>query len=850
LKLPGRFSWGDDRERDQKLQSLQRKFAYFLALLAKNNEVLKRISDMEESSNDSHVVDIEYVKENVSTIRVDIREIINNMVAIGGDQYKSLYDRYRAIDQQVQHDMPGFQGIREDSFTIDYSEIGSERAPSVGSKNAQLGEMKTRLGLPVPDGFAISAWAYQYFVKENHLQARIDKLMERLDMESYQQLSAVSDQIRDLIRSSPVPPDLAESIKQSCRDLRTRTGSERFSMRSSAIGEDSFLSFAGQYATFLNVRCREFVDRYRDILASKFTPKAIYYLLSHSLFESDLAMSVGCIEMVNAFASGVAYSRNPLDPDDGNVIVNSIYGLGRHLVDGTQNPDEFIISKTTGTISEVQISEKPTRLVIREEGGTADEPVPREDQNLPSVNGAALQLLTEYAIVLERHYGSPQDIEWAIDTDGRLYILQTRPLRVIRKRRRDAPMADSRKDYRICAGTTVCPGAGSGPVFMAIAPKDLENMPEGSVLVTPRPFPGMITAMQRASAIVTKVGGIASHIATLAREYRLPTIVSGDCMEKVEQGTEITVDATEGVVYEGRLDDVVRMRTRSTRRNVDQDTTQMLDRIMQKISPLNLLNPADEDFQPSGCRTFHDIIRFAHQSAIKEMFAAAESLVGKQRLGLQLVTPIPVDMNIIFIDDTYKKFKNRKKIREKDLTSIPMAAFWSGVNKEGWPSANKARITGAKFGTALESQKKERDTEFSVSSFAILTKEYMISGLHMGYHFSTVEAMVSDEISRNFIRMQYKEGGAALDRRIRRVKLLSDILGVLGFDIGSKGDFFQSSISYLSRKDALDKLYILGRLAILTKQLDMALLNDDLAEWYTRYFKKKLGILVEEDEEL
>lgn len=849
METPGRFLRSDDREADDKLKAIQQKFAYFLSLLDKNNQVLKVISDMEESSHGRHVFDTHYIAENIATIRNNVRDIIHNMVAIGGDRYRELYDAYKRIDQQVQYFLPGSAGVKQDHFTIDFHHLRRERSWSVGSKNAQLGEMKARLGLPVPDGFAISAWAYKHFVDSNNLQEKIDKLMERIDLESHEDLSRKSAEIRELVCSSPVPEDLTEAIRASCAELKRRTQGDRFSLRSSAIGEDTLLSFAGQYMTFLNVRCREMVDRYRDVLASKFTPKAIFYLLSHSLHESDLAMSVGCVAMVDASASGVAYSRDPVDPDSGNVVVNSIYGLGRHLVDGTLTPDIFQVSREDGSIQELQIADKPIRLVVREDGGTVDEPVPPDERNQPSVSMAALKLLVEYAITLEQHYGSPQDIEWAVDRRGKLFILQTRPLRVIKAS--DVKYTPSEEVARkaICYGTPVCPGAGSGKIHRAVSPHDLTCMPQNAVLVAPRPFPGLITALEKASAIVVQVGGVVSHLATLAREYHTPTVVSPECMDRLAAGALVTVDATDGIIYEGSQDEIIEARSGSSGKGEQDETSLLLEKILEKISPLNLLNPADPTFTPTNCETFHDITRFAHQSAIAEMFSAAESLTGRRQLGLTLKSELPMEMHIIFIDENYKKYKGKKTIAEKDLVSEPMRAFWEGVKKEGWPSDRHPKLFGTRLGTAADSKKENRDTEFSESSFAILSKEYMISGLHMGYHFSTVEAMITDDVSKNFIRMQYKEGGAALDRRIRRVNLISEILSEIGFSIGSKGDFFQASISYLSREDARNHLTILGRLSILTKQLDMALHNDDLAKWYTNYFKKKLGLIKAEYED-
>ncbi len=315
---------GDDSK--EALKDIQDKFVGFLTLLDKNNQVLKVIGDMEEKSQGEYLFDINYIRASLSEIRSAVGEIIERLIALGGKRYESLRQRYAAIDSEVSRILLENRPIEEDEFTIPFERLSRERAFSVGSKSAQLGEMKSKLGLPVPEGFAISAWAYKHFVDANDLQSRISELINSLDIKRYDQLLRVSEEIRAMIISSPVPEDLSEAIRKSHTELIERSPSDGFALRSSAIGEDTLFSFAGQYATFLNVRGDKLVGRYREVLASKFTPKAIYYFLSHSLSESELAMSVGCMAMVDAVASGVLSTLDPAQPEDACLTINSISG--------------------------------------------------------------------------------------------------------------------------------------------------------------------------------------------------------------------------------------------------------------------------------------------------------------------------------------------------------------------------------------------------------------------------------------------------------------------------------------------------------------------------------------------
>jgi len=827
--------------RDPGLQVLQDRFTHFLALLEKNNQVLKIISDMEEKSQGEHLFDINYIRNSVAGIRSGAGEIVERMIALGGGPYEPLRDKFAAIDAEVEEVVQGKRLIHQDAYTVPLDQLGRERAYSVGSKSAQLGELKAKLGLPVPQGFAITAWAYKHFVDANDLQTRITKRIDALDIKRHEDLVRVSEETQAMVMSAPVPADLVEAIHRSYEDLLQHCSGQTFSMRSSAIGEDTLFSFAGQYRSFLNVTSSELVDCYRSVLASKFTPQAIYYFLSHDLSESELAMSVCCVEMVDAAASGVIYTRDPVRPDDDCVLVSAIYGLGKYLVDGTLTPDLFRLSRADASIQERQLARKPVRLVLRPGGGTAEEAVPEAEQNAPSVSEPCLREMLEFAVKVESHYGCPQDIEWALDRNGRLFILQTRPLRVIRARSEAALPDLSRLEVLRSGGITVCPGAGCGAIFHATSAQELAGVPDGAVLITPHPFPGLITVMDKVKALVTEVGGVASHMATLAREYRLPTLVGVSRAAELPAGHLVTVDATGVAIYAGAHPDLCAARRPEFELFEDTAIFNLLERVLAKVSPLELLHPSDANFTIENCKTFHDITRFAHQRAMEEMFSRAKNIERKERIGLRLKSEIPLEVNIIPIDQDTYGLEERRWITEDAITSAPMRAFWDGIKKEGWASDAPPTSVGGLM-SVLSTHLTADKEEFLECSFAILSKEYMFLSLHLGYHFTTVEALCAPEPNKNYIRIQHKGGGASLDRRTRRVQLIQDLLSKLGFEHGGQGDFLDSSVAYLEPSNVLRRLYLLGRITMITKQLDIALSNDAITRWYTEDFMKKLAL--------
>ncbi len=837
-RLPNPFR-GRDAAADKVLRNLQNRFSHFLAILEYNNQILKIMSDMEEKALGEYLFDINYIRDCLAGVQKIVGQMIEEMIALGGDKYARLRERYYEVEEEVDRVLPTCRPIQPDQYTMLFDSLGRMRACSVGGKNAQLGEMKVELGMPVPDGFAISVAAYGRFVEANKLQSRISECLKKLDIRSYQDLVRVSDEIQEIVLSCPVPDDLTEDIRSSHAEMKKKYPHQRFSLRSSAIGEDALYSFAGQYRTFLNVPGDRLVERYREVLASKFTPQAIYYLLSHSLSEADMAMAVGCVAMVDARASGVVYTRNPVKPDDGCLLVNSIYGLGRYLVDGLLTPDVFCVSRENMSVSQVHIAPKRVRLVMHPEGGTVEEKVPEHDRLKPSLSNGQLSQLAEYAIRIEQHYDAPQDIEWALDKEGNLFLLQTRPLRVMDTggggREPDVSMYEVvRSD-----GTTVCPGAGAGEVWPVASVNDLPRVPDNAVLVTHSSFPGLVTAMSKASAIIVEVGGQASHMATLAREYKVPTISGIRDATNIPRGQMVTVDATGGSVYAGVQETLIGARGLEYDMFGDMPIFRLFQDVLKRVSPLNLIHPSDADFADENCRTYHDIIRYIHQKAMEEMFVMAKDIKGSDKISVQLETDIPVRVNILCID---RSFDGRKKVRETEINCPPLISFWGGVKKQGWPSPMTQTSNSGFSGKALATQTEDGRKAFSESSFAILSKEYMLLSLRMGYHFTTVEAVCTDDSNKNYVRMQHKEGGAALDRRVRRVTLMTEVLERMGFRHNGKGDYLDSTLAYMEFDTACKVLQKLGRLSMLTKQLDMALSNDEITRWYTEDILKKLGL--------
>ena len=832
---------------DTDLSIVREKFQIFRQLLYKHDNVLRIISDMEEKAQGEYLFDLHYIKSNLRKIQADTYDAIELMVMMGGDKYRSLEQVTDNIFSDLEQIIPLTGTIKEGDLIISYNMLGREQIRSVGSKNAQLGEMKSKLNLPVPEGFAISAWAYRLFVDSNNLQEKITDCLENLDIRSSDDLISHGESMREMVMKCTVPDEISSALMDSCNKLVEKNEVYRFAMRSSALGEDSIHSFAGQYASILNVTPDKIIDKYKEVIAGKFTPQAIYYFLSQAMSEQKLAMSVACMEMIDARTSGVVYTRNPIDPKDNCIMISSIWGLGEYLVDGKLSPDTFRVSRKEGSILSKAVSRKEVKLVLSESGGTCEKTVPIDEQETPSLNNDQLRELARYAVILEDHYDSPQDIEFVVDKKGKIYLLQTRVLRIFKSSKTKNKIDFSKFDILASGGSTISPGAGSGKIYHATSIDDLSEMPDNAVLVTPNSFPGIVTVMNRVKAIITEIGGLANHMATIAREFRVPTLGNIANVKHLNNNDEVTVDATECVVYKGVIHDLVDARKGEVDLFSDLEIFDMLQNILKTISPLNLLHPQALNFKPQNCQTIHDICRYIHQKVIEEMFDEAIRFGGTKKHGFRLNTEMPMEVRLIYLDQEPSVRNKGGYIEKENLSSSPMIHFWEGIAKEGWPSVPLPPKFKRVEGPFVADGNLDDMPKFRETSFAILSRDYMICNLHMGYHFTTVEAMCTDEPDSNYIRMQWGEGGAMLEKRVRRINLIADITKYLGFENYGRGDYMDVVLAYISESEIKMKLYLLGRLTMMSKQLDMALSNDEVTQWYKEDIMKRLGIIDESE---
>ncbi|NCT54467.1 phosphoenolpyruvate synthase [Candidatus Falkowbacteria bacterium] len=458
-------------------------------------------------------------------------------------------------------------------FVLFFEELGIKDVPSVGGKNASLGEMFSNLskkGVRIPDGFATTAEAYNYFFEANDLKKKIKKIIKGLDTHNVKDLMARGAEIRKTIMAAELPQDLKDQVAEAYRKLSKKHGEKNsdVAVRSSATAEDlPDASFAGQQETFLNVQGQEdLILAVKKCIASLFTDRAISYRVDKKFDHFSISLSVGVQKMVRADkgSSGVMFSIDTESGFSGVVLINSIFGLGENIVQGKVTPDSFLVFKETEKIISRSIGTKNLRMVYNPGGKNPvkDLPVSASDAKKPSLNDSQVLELAKWAMIIEEHYKKPMDMEFAYDgISKRMYITQARPETV--QSRKDVNVIESYKLEKkdklkvLVSGQSVGSKIGSGEVNKIMSVKDISKFKAGQVLLTDMTDPDWEPIMKIASAIVTDKGGRTCHAAIVSRELGIPCIVGTEnATKKINPRRQVTIDCSigeVGYVYEGKI---------------------------------------------------------------------------------------------------------------------------------------------------------------------------------------------------------------------------------------------------------------------------------------------------------
>lgn len=820
-------------------------FEHFRKLIDENNAALEVMADMGAKMGGEYIFDQSYISSKTEEVAECVYRMIYHLDCMVPGKYHSLFPVYNRIRADLDSELAGNLVIPEGEYIISYKDIDDTLTTLVGGKNAHLGALANLMDIRIPDGFAVTSHCFDQLLRQGECGRRIRSILQQ--WEEGRETADVSRQLVQLIRGQVLPKPIAKSISKAVAAVVSRSHRKdelRFVVRSSAIGEDSEHSFAGQYESILNVAPSEVADAYLQVLASLYSPQAMEYRRQKNILEAEAVMAVGVQEMIPAKVSGVVYSLNAFEPEKDQLLVASTFGLGAGLVGGEQRADQFHVSrKPPYEVLGMDIVYKDT--IVKKNSnkmGVRSSSLNPRLRNRPSLQIEELRQVVNTAMQLEKYFRHPQDIEFAIDDEGTLIILQSRLLNIeksVPKLICDFSTADDQYPVLLDGvGDVVQEGVGMGIVHNVRSEEELVLTPQGAILVAHFSSPIFARVLNRVNGVITDIGSPIGHLSTIAREFRVPMIINTKRATKLlKTGMEITLDAHEHKVYEGLMPELCYYEF--TEEPFEQTYEfRLLRRLLKRINPLKLVDPAAATFKPSACQTLHDITRFVHEKAVEVLVDrnfANDKFLKTHASKLQLA--IPLDLTVIDFA-LCRKERHTSHLHLNSIESIPLKALAEGMCIEGLWERNPVAVDMKSFMASMTKTfaTSVSDPRFVGQNLAVTSGYYMNVSLRLGYHFSMIDSICSEREMDNYVYFRFFGGVTDPQRRSRRGRLIRQILMANDFMVSSKGDLVVGRIKGASQQSIREKIFVLGALVSFTRQLDVKLIDEALVNSYAMKF--------------
>jgi pyruvate,water dikinase len=584
---------------------------------------------------------------------------------------------------------------------------------------------------------------------------------------------------------------------------------------------------------------------WRKVIESKYSPRALSYRVQCGFLDVETPMGVLVLEMINPDISGVMYTKTPVELQNDDINIHSVYGLGELLVDGRVMPEIIFVKREDSPLIRKRKRGNQTHKIIpSSKGGTclvevatgSADPKPKVLDDHFAVS------LAKIGITLENLFNEPQDVEWCIKKDGTILLLQSRPLQthVVEEEKILECTFDDVEDRKIASGgQTACRGIVSGLTKHVKENKDIDEFPLGGILIATHALPDFAQILDRVGAVVTEEGSLASHFASVAREFGVPFIVGIEkAMEKIPDNTVVTVNAIERKIFKGRVEALLDNPCAQPRPLSASPFMRRFSFLMRFVSPLELVDPAAKNFTPTGCRSLHDIIRYSHETAINSMFQIGSNRWFNTRGVKKLDINIPVKMNVLDVGQGIcDSAVGEKIIKRNQIKSLPMNAVlkgllhpdivWGPFSHFNWEEHDRLVMNGGIISP----------DNAMFASHAILAGDYANLNLKFGYHFVIVDALCSETLPDNQIRFRFSGGGASMEKRILRAEFLGRILSWLDFKVNIKHDLIDGLFVSSDMSKCIEKLDMVGRLLGATRLMDMYLKTDDQVNRFVQDFK-------------
>ena len=786
------------------------------AILNRNGRALQILSDLEADLNHLTFSDLQ-VHRSVRRLFNETYLMAQELDILSHGRYPVLFrvlDRIRREVDEKQRDIP--KRMRR-PLAVRLNDEDSLDPALVGGKAAGLSSLLHNFPDLVPEGFVLTTSAYDQFLKKGKLFEQIRLLLKNLEFTSDRdRFRRRTEAIREAIISAEPPASFREIIREFAVGSGV-TDSALWAVRSSAVSEDGRFSFAGQFDSILNVPLENLPQAYKEVLAGKFTERAITYRVNCGFREVDTPMAVLFMPMVDPQAAGVVYTTDPVKPDSDTMVIHCVKGLGETVVKGVGVPDNIVLSRQA----------RPEILRIQSSETSVENLDYLSQEKIREVGATAWK-----AVVV---FGYDLDIEWAVDKEGRVRLLQAR--RVLLSSPGKIREEKSRKgELFITKGTSIFPGRAEGPV--AVRSKDkLDPIPKGAVLVTGQPIPELAPLLPNAAAVIAAEGSPVGHLATLVREFAVPSIFqAGGRIMDLHEGSVISVDASKRKIYRGSRWSGMKERVLS--RLASPGNRKETGPLFRSVLSLNLVDPFGSGFKPEGCCSVHDVIRFIHEMAVRSMFRFGDEHSGfLNRKTRRLESDIPMPIYVLALEQELPSGKNA--VAPEFISSTPFKAFWKGFSDsrltwpDRWGQAHYAiskDLQDQVFGGA-KGPRGRKDP-----NYLIYAGDYMNFNARFAYHYAMVDSLLGTGDRNNYIQLRFHSGGGSDEKRKRRASFLERVLRESRFGVSQEGDLITAWFRNYPSQDTGKTLELLGRLLVCSRQLDMLMHMDSDVRMFADYF--------------
>ena len=705
-------------------------------------------------------------------------------------------------------------------FTLPLTDPRATNPALVGHKAANLAALSTAHNLPVPEGFVITVNSFNYLLEYNDLRGSVTRLLEQLEPADPQAVESASSQLCAMIRSAELPPAVGEAILAAVAETFAAQGGDvNLIARSSAVGEDGESSFAGQYASIADLSRDTLLDAYREVLASKYFPEALAYRIHTGFGDEETPMAVLVMEMIDPVASGVVYTVRPDRKDERRLGIHTVPGRGEGLVGGR------LVAEV------IEVDRQSLTLCVPQAYGAGEDGIATGILDLQQASE-----LARLALGIEAHFNAPQDIEWALTSEESFLFLQSRPLSTtpggVATMPREPLAEETDCQVLLRGGNVAAPGHACGPLWLVDGDHPVAGAPQGAILVVTDTPPSLVQRLSRIVGVLAESGSVAGHFATVCREFGVPLLCGiGRAVRDLPHGEVVTLLATEGKVCRGDvLPTAPPLPAYQSQAHLPY--FQRLRRLLDGITPLALTDPRAANFTPEGCRTFHDIIRFCHEQAVRIMFSLGDRLGKPGRSRRRLITSLPFDIFFVDVGGGLKDGAADEATAIDHVASRPFLQLWRGLTHPDIHWHEQPAFDWKNFGETVLADGITSVDSPEFASYAVLAGDYVNLIMRFGYHFTLVDALCGEDEASNYCQFRFAGGGADLAGRQLRLAAIARVLQQAGFEVETRGDLLDARLPACPAERMQEPLVILGRLLGATRLMDMTLGSaDEASRW-------------------